>query len=71
MIRITRRFFLYLYGVTMLATLFSCRGGEDKKRGEGLMASESRKNIGIGADGKSIVFLARYGTSEQNMRKVM
>lgn len=71
MIRLTRRVLLYLIGMNVLASLVSCIGREDKNRGEGLVAGDGRRNIGVEPDGKSRVYVARNGTPEQNTRKVI
>lgn len=69
--RVTRRLFLRLSGMGIVTTLMSCRGREEEARRDGTMTSVDRKNIGVGPDGRSLVCLARNGTPERNLRKVM
>ena len=67
---ISRRIFLFFYGMVTLAALFGCRGRERSQWGQEAMADSTRENVGVKGDGESYVYIVRNGTPGQNMRKI-
>jgi hypothetical protein len=68
---VTRRIFLCLSGMGMPSALWACRTRDEGARPDGPATRGNRMNIGVRADGTSLVCVARNGTPEGNMRKVL